>query len=199
MKLRQAISYHASTYLDAWSLETGWVKNALQGNFMPFDRFITERSFGQKKRIFLSNPKKGPIPEQYTVAADPSGRPYLIAAHNKDFYQGEEYNDIYLLQEGPYMVDILRHDVKKAASGAAKSKTLLVVSSVPGDLERMTSLGSEAFPTVDYTNFVVTLPRYTEVTTDNELRISGVRYDITEVWASMQVVMARVNKRSSGV
>lgn len=50
MKLSQANSYFNSVSLDGWN-GSAWIPDVIRGNLLSFDRFITERTFGQKKRM----------------------------------------------------------------------------------------------------------------------------------------------------
>ena len=75
MKPGMAIDYFSKTPLDGYDPATGlWVPGVALGDFLTFDRFITERTFGQKKRMFLTGELGiGTLPN-YDVVRTPDGK-----------------------------------------------------------------------------------------------------------------------------
>lgn len=200
MKLSQAIDYHSNIPLGGLLSDGTWREEVVYGAFLAFDRFITERSFGQKKRIFQTN-SRGPIPDEYTVVRTPDGRAYLVTAHNADIggIEAQTYNNIYLLQEAPHTADIITFTTVPTASGLGGQAVRVVDATVHCDMDRYGGARSSEFDTVTYTTSLVVFPEGTPINTDNELTISGINYDVLEVWTSLKTVVAKVNKRSSSV
>ncbi len=199
MKLGQAVDFWSTVELQGYD-GTNWTSTSVaKGAFLTFDRFITERSFGQKKRIFQTN-SEGPIPSQYPVVRLPTGKKYMVSAVNEDvagLHIAEHYNNVYLLQECSYIIEIMDIVTGTAASGTPAGAVPTVASTVFGDIERLSSARSFEFDAVNYTTLLAYMPAGTVVTSDNELRIGGVMYDILEHFDMMELTVAKVNKRAA--
>ena len=54
MKLSRALGKFATSTITRWNSSTSlWVDTGCTGSLLVFDRFVTERTFGQKKRILI--------------------------------------------------------------------------------------------------------------------------------------------------
>ena len=80
MDLARANSRFNTVSLQGWD-GTDWVPEISFGNFMSFDRFITERTFGQKKRMFEVG-GDNPIDPAYEVVRTIEGIQYIIISVN---------------------------------------------------------------------------------------------------------------------
>jgi len=204
MHLGQATDYHSTVSLDGWRLGdplTQWISGVSKGNFHTFNRFISNRSFGQNTRLFTTN-NKGPIADTYPVVRTMDGRRYIVGSHNVDIggsalpYSPSQYVNIYQFEEADLNCEIIEFQTVTAASGVPGSKTDVVIATVPGGSERLSGASSKEFDSIDYTNFNLTLPGGVAVNTDNEIRIDGTYYDIQEVYPALRKVVLLITKRS---
>lgn len=193
MELGDAIEFFANVHLDGLNGAT-WDAEVAHGNFITFDRFITERSFGLKKRLFVMGGGVTLDP-QYFVVRTPDGEPYLVVEHNYDFKDSAEYAATYLLQRCAYQAEIIVTNERTGLSGLNYGNGDSVVATVMCDVERVSAKTSAEFEGADYTLYTITLPGDTAVSTDNELRIDGAMYDIKEVTKAMNVVDVKAVKR----
>lgn len=197
MKLEQAVKAFAHTDVDGWDQSTGqWVPCVARGNILTFDRFITERSFGQKKRIFELGGSV-PLPSNYEAIRDPTGTRWLIDFFNQDIAHNSVYNNIYLIQRASYDGTLIRKGEALAASGAPIAAADIVVATFPMDFDKVTSANSGEFDGVIYSGFVAKIPYSVAADTDHELRIGTTGYDILEVFETGGLKALRLNKRSA--
>lgn len=197
MKLKQAIQHFAHTSVDGWNQATGeWSLDIAKGNILTFDRFITERTFGQKKRIFQMAGETG-LSATYEAIRDPAGNVYLVTAKNVDIAQDTVYNNIYLVQRADYTGEMLSMVTGTAASGTPMGNTPTVVATFPMDFDKLTSANSGEFDGVIYSGMIGVLPASVPITTDHEIRVDGITYDVLEVFLTINLKGIRINKRSA--
>lgn len=195
MKLSQANSYFNSVPVDGWD-GSAWVAAVAYGDFMAFDRFITERSFGQKKRMFEVGGSRT-IPAQYEVVRTPDGRRYMVVADNKDIEASEVYGTTYLLQEAQHTFSIVRNVPTVSASGLPNGNTPTVVATGFCDLERYSAENSREFDTVKYSSHVIVLPASVALTPDDQIIVDDTSYAVTEVNSLLKVKEVRALKRGT--
>ncbi len=205
MKLSRAIHRFANTQLEGWD-GTKWVANIAQGSFQVYDRFISARTFGQKKRIFLCT-EDSRIPAGYEVVRDPDGVTHLVESRNADiggFRVPEVYAHTFMLHEAPHSVAVISFAPTLASSGlqGTQAETVDVVTRC--DMERYTSEASGEVNPVRYSVFTVVLPSSIDISTDHELivggdsatgYVGGVRYEIKEVIPFLLLTELRVLQR----
>lgn len=197
MKLEQAINHFSTVYVDGWDqTNQRWIPAVAKGSILTYDRFITERAFGQKKRIFQMSGSVG-LPTAVSAIRDPYGNRYMVGYMNPDIAHNEQYNTVYLIQRADYDAEVIEYVTEVAASGAAVGKTATVVTTMPVDLDKISTSRSSEFDTVYYSGFVATAPLSVPITTDNELRINDIMYDIQEVYESVGLRGLKLNKRSN--
>jgi hypothetical protein len=192
VKLSQAIQYFATVHLDGWD-GTDWVTGVVAGDFLAFDRFITDRSFGQKKRMFMTGGDTV-IPDQYKVVRSPEGVRYLVGALNVDIAHNETYGRTYLLQECMGTAELFRFGDVKAASGLNGTKQEISAGTVFCDSERITYENSKEYLGVRYSSHSVFLPEGTVIDTTYQIQLDGHRYEVLEVNRLLKTVEARAVK-----
>jgi len=196
MKLSQAIDRFSTLSLDGWN-GTKWLPGICKGALVPFDRFITERTFGQKKRLFMTNSHIGRL-DQFSVVRAGQAGPYIIGAKNVDLQDYRTvYNNIYLLISAPEMCEILEITSGTSAAGTPMGKTLTVLDTVHCDRERFSNRGAADVEDISFSQVKITLPGGTTLHADNELRVNGVLYDIKDVDIQLTTVVAYCIKRSA--
>lgn len=195
MKLSQAAAYFNAVYLEGWD-GAAWVPAVAYGNFLSFDRFITERSFGQKKRMFRVG---GAPPAQlaYEVVRTPDGRRYLVSSSNNDVGRDGVYGTTYLLQEARYAFQVIRDITTASASGLPGATVKTPVAAGFCDVERYSAENSREFDTVKYSSHNIFLPRSTDVTVDDQIVVGDMLYEITEVNYLLDMKEARGLKRGA--
>jgi len=193
VKLSQANSYFNSVHLEGWD-GAAWVADVALGNFLSFDRFITERTFGQKKRMFETG-GGAVIPDAYRVVRTPDANRYLVEALNVDIRDDVTYGRTYLLRECGSQADIIGFTKAASASGIGGDITESVLATVFCDVERITAENSREFDSVRFSSHVITMPGGTALTTDNQLDLDdGHRYEVMEVNAALLTVSVRAVK-----
>ena len=196
MKLSQAISHFSTVTVDGWDQTAGkWIYGVAKGAILTFDRFITERSFGQKKRLFQMAGETG-LPSNIDAIRDPYGVRYLVGYMNNDISHEERYNNVYLVQRADYDAELITLTSQVASSGAPTGKQLTVSATFPMDLDKISSSRSSEFEGVYYSGFVASAPMSLGITTDHEIRLNGTLYDIEEVYEAVGIQGMKLNKRS---
>lgn len=194
MDLSIAAGYFDNTPIEGWN-GTSWDSLVVEVNFVVFDRFISDRNFGQRKREATSAVE---IPSQYGVIRIPGDRIYLIEAHNTDTKHGEVYSHIYLLHEAPQTLDIVRlvagADRPSGAPGAAVPT--IVAPNLNCDLERYNSLGSEEFVNIRTQVYSLYFPPGTDIRSSDTVVINSIDYVVREVATQLMLPYARIVKRS---
>lgn len=196
MELGEAADWFATVPLDGWD-GTQWVTNVAYGDFHVYDRFITERTFGAKKRIFLQPDNKRLDTSTYKVVRNPAGQVYIVQADNVDISGVETYQSSILLLEAAFTANIVEYTTTTLASGQAGSATLNVVGTSVCDVERFTSDRSDEFDLVTYGIFKITLPGDVTVGTDQELQIDGSLYEVKEVAPELLSTVVRALRRAT--
>jgi hypothetical protein len=194
VKLEDATNYFRTVAADGWDGD-GWSLEVIQGDFYTYDRFISDRSFGQKKRIFTTGTEA--IPSQYQALRLAGGRRYLIASENVDYDDARAYNHIYQLEEAPFTAHIIEWETTLLASGIQGKASEKVLALTYCDLERVTARGSSVADAVTYAVYEVILPRGVLglLNADRALRINNVYYDVHEVSPELRLTYVRALKR----
>lgn len=197
MKVGQSIQQMSTVSVDGWvQAQQAWIPKVAVGSILTFDRFITERSFGQKKRIFQIG-GGGKLPNDVEAIRDQAGTRYLVSYYNLDIQNDDPYNTIYLIQRADHTAELIEYSTVQAASGAPTGKVENVVTTFPLDFDKITTSSSREFAGVYYSGFIAACPASLHITTDHELRIDGIYYDIEEVYETIGLKGLKLNKRSA--
>jgi hypothetical protein len=193
MRAGEASLWFSDAVLDGWN-GTAWVPNVCSGDFHSYDRFITERTFGAKKRIFLAHQSKAFSPATYPVVRTADQKLWLVASVNADV-DSVVYAQSYLLHEAKFSAQTVTFTATTRPSGQAGPLTETIGAAVPCDLEQYTLQTSRELDAVTYGVFKVVLPGTVVLNDDQELLIGGSRYEVKEVWVELLTKVARVLKR----
>lgn len=197
--LARALGRFAHTPLLGWNALTSvWDDTGLRGRLQVYDRFITERDFGQRKRI-LTLAGDQALPGSYDVIRlGNSPTVYLLESLNKDIEGEDVYATTFALHQAPFHVQVCREVVTVLQSGV-KQKTGAeeVVFDTWVNLSRYSAVDSREFPLSDYTIYTVYFPRNVAATTDMYVRRvdNNEVLDITEVFQSLEIPAARCQRR----
>lgn len=157
----------------------------------PYDRFISDRAFGQKKRI-IHTPGGRYLPTtKYLRIGTPDGKIFMVESVNPDRDEHGEYLNTYMVREATVPIKVLEQKVVKQASGAKRVADWEPVATIWGDLERFGVLRSGELP-VDFTSFTVTLPIEITLPADCRLEIAGQLYAVTENFLQLELRQLRV-------
>lgn len=197
--LARAFGRHAHTPILGWNGTTSaWDDTGLRGRLQAYDRFITERDFGQRKRILtLAGDQSLPAPYA-VIRLGNSTTVYLLESLNKDIEGSVVYGTTFALHQAPFHVQICKEVTTTLQSGVKKktgAETVLFDTWV--NMSRYSAVDSREFPLSDFTIYTVYFPGNVHPTTDMYVRRldDGELLDITEVFQSLEIPAARVQRR----
>lgn len=183
MRHSRAIQRFAKSKLFAYVPAAGaFVFTGRKCSMQVYDRFISDRTFGTKKRILLiPGPQKLAQAVEYIRIEGGLAR-YMLDAIDEDQYADDPYLTSYLLREAGYVVEILENVGTGRASGSGGKNDLQIIKTLWGDYERYTASTNKAdMEGVSNTVMDIFLPLSTEITSDNFIRIDGKLVDVREV------------------
>lgn len=203
MNLRRAFERFATNELEVWIQATKTYRaTGIKGSVQVYDRFISDRDFGQKKRIFL-------VPGEFnadgkldfaTLVLRVRGQNlhYLMESATPDIDGSGVYASSLVLREARDLVKIWRQGgKKKRASGTGytdEAETL--TAEVYADFSRYSQESSRDVQDVDYTIGTWYFPRATKVDLDSIIENPrGERFVVKEVTSFLNLLMVRVQER----
>lgn len=197
--LARALGRFAQTRLVGWNTTTSaWEDTGLYGRLQVYDRFITERDFGQRKRI-LTLAGDQVLPSAYAVLRLGNGSiTYLLESANEDIEGDDIYGTVFALHEAPYHVQVCKETTVTLQSGVKrKTGAETVVYDTWVNISRYSSVDSREFPMTEYTIYSVYFPRNVAPSTDMYVRRldNGDVLDITEMFQSLEIPAARCQRR----
>lgn len=195
MKAAEASLWFANTALDGWN-GTSWVRNIARGDFHAFDRFITERTFGAKKRIFHTPESYAIDYITYPIVRTADGKTWIVTSDNADIEGSEAYAQSYLLLEATLQAEVIEYTTQTLASGAEGPLTETTLSTEYCDLERYSASNSDLFPNVAYGGYEITFHNGVAIGTDNDIKVNGVYYEVKEVIPELLTTVCRCLKRA---
>ncbi len=198
MKLNRAISKHARSRVWGWSTtRLVWEDAECFGRLQVYDRFISERNFGQKKRILTLG--RGVVPVEYkSIRIGDDETVFLIEHSNYDIHYEAIYGRVYSLRETPHHCVVRKETLSENAAGIKK------VSGAPTDLfetwidiERMSAAASRTFEEAEFSIVTITFPVGSPVTTDCYVVLDdGSRYNIDEAYLNLDAVQVKAKRVS---
>lgn len=194
--LSRAVGRFAKSTVSGWN-GTAWVDTGLRGRLQVYDRFITERDFGQRKRI-LTLAGDVSLPSQYKVVrVGGSTTTYLVESALEDIDENTTYCTTFALHEAPFQVQICKNTTTESKSGVKRNTALAVLATTWVDISRYSATDSKAFPLTDYTIYNVYFPPGTTLDTDTIVKRvdNGEVLDITELYQVLDIPAARCQRR----
>lgn len=179
MKLSQANSYFNTVHIEGWD-GTQWQPLFIYGDLLAYDRFIGPRTFGHKQRVLLLG-GDSMIPSGIDFIRLPSGVRYILLSYNQDLDRADQLSTSYIIQEVPYVAEILRYIETPAPSGLGGSIETSVIATVFCDIERYSSSASPEMESVRFAEYTIVVPVTLALTQDDDVRIDGQVYQIREV------------------
>ena len=195
MDLHRAVNRFATSQIEQWdSALSRWIPTECYGSLQVFDRFITEREFGQKKRIMTVG-REGKLPTDVSIVRlEGSEETFMVEKFNEDVRYGKLYAYTYLLHEAPYYVTVCKIGTKTLASGAVvqDDDSEVVIESTWIDFSRFTASPSRTFEETEYTILSMTFPSDSAVDSDCYVKTAnGDRYNVDEVYYSLDLISAK--------
>lgn len=193
MKLGRAISKFARNRIYGWNATSSqWEMTPALGGLQVFDRFITERSFGQKKRI-LTVSNEMPIPTQYAlIKVGEQPAVFMLEHVNEDVRYSEAYALTYLLHEAKFHCTARKESVTVNAAGVPLKTGVTDLFQTWIDVERFTSAASRRFEETEFTVVTLTFPAGTVIDTNTYVELdSGARYNVDEVYDTLDLIQAK--------
>jgi hypothetical protein len=199
MKLANSTKKFAKTSVSMFNelTETWDELPEIFGSFFAYDRFISDRAFGQKKRLFET-------PITMKLPMDPAVRSvfkfgsanaiFLIEAENEDIQLADPFANIYSLRQLTWPVEIKKKAGDAWASGVPKLDAEVVIDKTWADYDRYTVNKSSESPGVGYTVETVILPRSTVVDTDCRVYLDNSIFEVNEVSTLLNQLYLRVQK-----
>lgn len=195
MGLKRAANFFARSSLYGWTGSAFTLLDA-KGALQPYDRFVSEREFGLKRRMLLVNPDT-PIPAQYTVIRiGASGPVFMVGWINQDLYDESAYSLIYLLHLGTELGNLVEIRKTKAASGMNATTQDYSLGTWYCNTERVTFSNSTEFTQNRITDSTITLPSTCPATADHEVIVGSKRYVLQEVYKTSGFVQARAQVKN---
>lgn len=200
MDLSRAVAKFAKNEILGWNVARKCFEpSGKKGSFWVYDKFISDRTFGTKKRI-LNLPRQDFIPSKYEYIRVGNGLArFMVDAVNEDIYADTPYANTYLLREARYEVEIGAMQGVTKASGMGGKQVFVVETTIFGDYERYTANNSTEFNTVDYTVCDIFLPLSTQIDSKKLLRIDGKLFEVTEVARVSNLLWVRGQKYGEDV
>lgn len=190
MGLKAAASFFARTPLYGWS-GTDFQDLSIKGSLQPYDRFVSEREFGLKRRMLLVNPDT-PIPADcFVVRVGTTGPAYLVGKTNQDITDDAPYSLVYLVCAAPVIGELIALTKTAKASGMAFGTVDQSLGLWHCDVERLTFSNSSEFPQTRISEVLLTFPANCPANTDHEFEVAGKRYVLQEVYHTAGFIQAR--------
>jgi hypothetical protein len=196
--LGRAIGRFAQTPILGWDTSSSsWVDTGLKGRLQVFDRFITERDFGQRKRVLtLTGNRKAPLAHS-VVRLQGSDTTYMRESAVNDIEGKTIYASVFTLHEAPFRVQVCKLATAVARSGVKLKTGETVLNTTWVNISRYSAVDSKDFANSDYTIYSVYFPIGTPLDTDTYIRRldNGEVIDINEVFQALELPAARGLRR----
>lgn len=167
-----------------------WQRSPVDCRLPPYDRFISDRAFGQKKRL-LQTPGGQLLPEaSYYRVGSVTSRVYMVESVNEDLDEYGDYLNVYMIREAPTAIEIHVQQKTKQASGASRTEWVMD-RTIWGDFDRYGVIRSSDLP-VDYTSYTVSLPPAVDLPLGCRLKMDGQLFAITETFSNLELKQLRV-------
>jgi hypothetical protein len=119
-----------------------WVLDVARGTLQVYDRFVSDRTFGAKKRILEIGKRSKQLPAKYGVIRVPGGRTYMVESVNEDIDVGP-YSDVYVLHEALERIEVYDNVTTDLPSGLPGSPVETLLATYWGDSDRFGSSGTQ--------------------------------------------------------
>lgn len=194
--LSRSIGAFAKTPILGWNGSV-WVDTGLTGKMQVYDRFITERDFGQRKRILTLSGDQTIAPSYGVMRLLGASTIYLLESIIEDVDGANLYATTWALHEAAYPVQICKMATETTRSGVQVKSGEQVLATTWIDLTRYSAQDSREFANTDYTIYTAYFAKGIALDTDTYLRRldNGEVLDINEVFQALELPAARCLRR----
>lgn len=200
MDLRRSFERFASLELSYINPATDALTSAgAVGSMQVYDRFVSDRDFGMKKRLFLIPGQFTPDYSKLAFVTGASER-WLLEGTNEDMDTSGVYATVLVLREAPFKLSLKRMTGGTTrASGVGKVVPTLVEYAVTyGDFSRYSGNESSEFDNVDYSVVSWYMPDATDIDLDTTIVDSkGVAYTVKEVTRFLNLTLVRAQEQEA--
>lgn len=197
MELGLAASFFNTTPIDGWDPAGAgtWVLDVSRGTLQVYDRFVSDRTFGAKKRLLEIGDRSVKLPPQYGVVRLAGNRVYMLESLNIDAANGGAYSDVYVMHEATTRIEVYAMVPGTLPSGLPGTAVPTLQATYWGDNDRYGSTDGE-FNQVRREIDIVWLERGAVVTPDSRLVVNGTPYLIRELGRQLDLVYCRVERQA---
>lgn len=196
MDASEASAWFANTPVDGWN-GTSWVPEVAWGDFHAYDRFISERTFGAKKRIFLAPQNKRIDVATYPVIRTGDGAQWIVVSENADIEGVSAYQQAYLIVRAAFTADIIDYTTTTLSSGQQSDATETILATTVCDIERFSVDKSDEFDSVTYGKYKIVIPSNISVDTNKEILVNGDYFEVQEVAPELLTTAIRALRRTT--
>lgn len=191
MRLSNIAKKFSGVFLEGWDfVNQVWVPKVAVGNEPVFDRFISDRTFGQAKRLFMTHPQNA-IPDSYQVVRDPAGRVFMVESVNPDMNATGVYSLVYQFREAPFTVRAVAKVKTMTASGVANGTVDMLSPMTFCSVDRYAFDTQPELGGVQLAQDQIYLPQHLVVDQNNELEIGDDRWAIEAITQSLKLQYVR--------
>jgi hypothetical protein len=197
--LSLASSIFNTIWVDGWDPAGAgtWVRKVSQGTMQVYDRFVSDRTFGEKKRILAIGKRKGLVlPPQYGVIRLPDGKVYMVEYINQDVANDESYSSVYMLHEATFRAGIYEFVASTLPSGLAGPAVKTLVTTYWGDQDKFSS-GPSEFEQARRETEAIWLERGAVVQASQQVVVNGLSYMPREITKHADLTFLRVERVTS--
>jgi hypothetical protein len=194
--LSRSIGAFSKTPILGWNGSV-WVDTGLTGKMQVYDRFITERDFGQRKRILTLAGDRTVAPPYGVLRLLGASTIYLLESIIEDVDASNLYATTWALHEAAYPVQLCKMATESTRSGVKVKTSEQVVETTWVDITRYSAVDSKEFTNTDYTIYTAYFAKGIAPDTDMYLRRldNGEVLDINEVFQALELPAARCLRR----
>lgn len=194
--LARSLGAFAKTPVQGWN-GSAWVDTGYRGRLQVYDRFITEREFGQKKRILTLAGDRTKVPSYNVLRLKGSNTVYLLESIVEDMAGTNLYATTYALHEAPFQAQLCKMITAESQSGVKLYESEQVLATTWVDISRYSAVDSSEFAVTDYTIYTIYFAKGTVLDTDMYLRRvdTGAMFEINEVFQALEIPAARCLSR----
>lgn len=198
MRLNRVAKKLADTRIHTLHRKTDtWQDSGAVGYLQVYDRFVSDRIFGLRKRILVI-PSEHPMPMEGSVLSlNGGGSAWLVEGHQEDIQLGSSYQRSCVLITAPYIVEVIDHKVIPRPSGVGGHSGEYQLDAVYGVFDRYGVKESGDYENVDYSRMEFVLPLDTKIVGDCFLRVAGTDYNIQEAVPQAGVLRVRAQRRGT--
>lgn len=198
MDLERAYDKFAAHELQKWDYALqAFVPTGITGSLQVYDRFISDRDFGQKKRIFLCPGQFSIDLDRLIVQLDGVPGAWMVEGSNPDADDTGVYGSSVVLREARHKIKLLRKagTVKRRSGVGYTDEQYTTDLETWGDFSRYSSTESRELSGTDYTIGSWYLPKGCPVDLDTVIEDDiGQQFKVREVSSFLDLLMIRAQE-----